>query len=147
VHDLAVWGAHRLEGDALLLGQYIRGDLGREPGQGLGALLAVAGDVDVDPAVAGAGLALHDGPGQVLDREQGGTLGADQEAEIAAGELDVEGVLVGLGDVDSCGETEALDQTVQELRGDAALLLECNLHVSSFFRGRLVVGVVQMPEA
>ena len=101
VHDLAIGRAHGLERLRLARVADLLGDLGGEAGERLTPALPVAADVDPHPAlVVARGPALHHGPGELLHRLEGLALGADQQAEVVAGDLDLDGLVVDLGALD-----------------------------------------------
>ena len=88
VHRLAVGRAHGLEGLLLARGQDLLGDLEAEPLEGGRAALPVARHVDQDPVGARRALALHHGPGEVLQggsaSSPGGRPGCPRSSPVAA---------------------------------------------------------------
>src|SRR3546814_3887899 len=96
VHDLAVGRAHGLERLLHAGGDDVGGDLLHEALEGLLAALPVATHVDPDAGVSLAGeVALQDAAGQLLDGLEGLALRADQEAEVVAGDGELDGPFLG----------------------------------------------------
>ena len=124
----------------------VRRDLLREPLERLAPPLPVTGDVDADPPVMGPGrLPLHDRAGELLDRLQGLSLRADQQAEVLAFDPQLDRVVVDLLLADRRVEVECLDQPVEEGPHDGGLLLHRHVvgHLRSFLCRRtdsLLVG-------
>ena len=80
VDDLAVHRRHRLQRPGRARRAHLVGHLLGEAGQGLPAALAVAGDVDAQPAPAIGAPLLGGQPGQVLDGDAASGLGARSAA-------------------------------------------------------------------
>src|SRR5262245_40121444 len=135
VDDLAVRGAHGFERAALAARDDLAGDLHREPLQRFLAALAVAGDIDPEPAGALGHRTVDDGAGQLLERGERLATGADEQTEIIAVDRDLDLVVVHRRR-DFTIEAERPDEAVDELGGDLTLTLElCGIRHGTLLSG------------
>ena len=103
--------------------------------QGLLATGPVPGHVDPEPALERPGVLLGDGgAGQLLDRVQGGPAGTDQQAEVVAGDGDLEVLVVLAGRLDVGVGAEG----VHESRTKSRALGSCSSRVMSLMLSPVV---------
>src|SRR4029079_19405508 len=86
--------------------------------------LAIAADVEAHAAMKGtAGPALHHGTAELLDGGERLALGADEQPEVVAFDLDLDGLVIDLGLADLAVEAVGLDEALDEVGDDVGLVV------------------------
>src|SRR5207244_793212 len=75
------------------------------------------------------GSVLHRGACELLERGKGRALGPDEEAETVTVYVERDAVVVGPAGAHRTGNSERVEETLDELDGDSLLLVEIDLDV------------------